>query len=149
MPLALDIAESPPQGIEEQVIVQFTPLLLLSFSTVAVNLALPPHCTFVDDGEIETLITGGGGGADAPPPHETMPAARSKKARNPRCGGRCCDIDRPAHLPSLKCENGPRKHLRKNPIRIATSAKGSTCHVPTENAGYLISPAFNCQSWAV
>jgi len=56
----VEVVESEPHGVEEQVIDHVTPLLLLSFSTVAVNGVLPPHCTLAAPGEIATLSAGGG-----------------------------------------------------------------------------------------
>jgi len=89
-PEALELAERVPQVAPlhpEPANIQLTPLALLSFATVAVNVAACPVCTEALVGEIATEIGVGAGAVGAAgvlmerPPH---PAMRSIPARRMR-----------------------------------------------------------------
>jgi hypothetical protein len=59
-PEGVDVGETLPQEDVEHETVQLTPLLPVSFKTLALNWAVEPDCTMAAACESETLITGGG-----------------------------------------------------------------------------------------
>lgn len=66
-PLNEEVGETVPHGGLEQLTVQVTPEVLLSFITVAENCAVPPIWTVANAGDTVTAIAGGGVGAWLPP----------------------------------------------------------------------------------
>ncbi len=66
-PLNEEVGETVPHGGLEQLTVQVTPEVLLSFTTVAENCAVPPIWTVANAGDTVTAIAGEGVGAWLPP----------------------------------------------------------------------------------
>ena len=107
-PFVVDPGDTDPQEAAEQATVHITPLLLTSFTRVAVNgsVLLSSSVELVVSNEI--LIAGGGGVADAPP-QPRLAAARAAARNTPGNAARFVG-DITASIQILKCVGMPARN---------------------------------------
>jgi hypothetical protein len=87
-PFPVDPGDTDPHEAAAQETVHITPLLLTSFSRVAVNGSVLLSSSVELVVSKETLITGGGGGAADAPPQPRLVAAKAAARNTPRNAAR-------------------------------------------------------------